>query len=373
MIVGINIFDLIIILGAIQGVIFAIYLWFKPLQNKKASLFLSLFILGFAASSIYYALETIGIRGHGINIWDFSLFYSSLLILPSFYLFIQYLIDPDRQFGMWDKLLFVPYAFQVFIQLWGSFWLIKDNDYLIGHLYILYKLYDVFDLVTLIMSMTLLVLSIIKIRKYDRSLQNNYAEIEDYSLSWINKLLIFLIGVWVLFALPTVYELVTEHRLMNIYYPMWIGSSILIYWIGYSTFFKRRTITPQLFDQQDKEDETKLSSNTKAYHQKLLQLMVDEQPYLDQDLNLKALADKIQLSSGYLSQIINEYEGKNFFEFVNAYRVASVKEKIIDPKYDHLNLLGIAFESGFKSKSTFNLVFKKMTGQTPTGYKKAVS
>jgi len=59
-----------------------------------------------------------------------------------------------------------------------------------------------------------------------------------------------------------------------------------------------------------------------------------------------------------------------FFEFINQYRVNEVKAKITDPAYENLSLLGIAFESGFNTKSAFNRVFKKITGFTPGEYKK---
>lgn len=371
MLEGINILDLIIILGAIQGVIFSVYLWLRPLKSNKASRFLSLFILGFAASSIYYILEAIGLR-RNLNIWSFSLFYSSLLILPSFYLFIKYLINPDRKFGLWDKLIFLPYALQFLLQLYGSFWVLKDHDYVIENQFSFYKAFDFIDLLALLLSVSLLILSVIDIRKYDKRLQNNYAEIEDYSLSWLNRLMIFILIVWILFAIPLVYELFTGYSPLSIYYPLWISSSILIYWIGYSTFFRQESGGAILYDQESPTEIGSLSTNTKAYHKQLITLMDEDKPYLDQDLNLKALADKLQLSSGYLSQIINKYEKMNFFEFVNGYRVEAVKEKIVDPEYSHLNLLGIGYESGFKSKSTFNLVFKKKTGMTPSAYKKSL-
>ena len=155
------------------------------------------------------------------------------------------------------------------------------------------------------------------------------------------------------------------------YYPLWIASSALIYWIGYSTFFRRKTIAPEIFVHPTGQENSKLSDNTRRYHDRLINLMKEKKPYLDQELNLKKLAIQMDLSSGYLSQIINEYEGKNFFEFINTYRVEEVKEKISNPKFDHFSLLGIAYESGFKSKSTFNLSFKKITGTTPTAYKKS--
>ncbi|MEL6256529.1 MAG: helix-turn-helix domain-containing protein [Bacteroidota bacterium] len=81
----------------------------------------------------------------------------------------------------------------------------------------------------------------------------------------------------------------------------------------------------------------------------------------------------MKLSNGYLSQIINQKEGKNFFDFINGYRVEEVKRNLADPNFDHFSILGIGLEAGFKSKSTFNAVFKKMTGHTPTAYKKLLT
>lgn len=366
----VNILDLVIILGAIQGGIFAAYLWINPLKNKKASIFLSIFILAFAANCIYYTLDTIGWRGH-LNVWDFSPFYCPLLIIGSFHFFIHYLIDPNRKLSVWDKLIFLPAIIQIVFQLGGLITVNLNRELILECQNWLYKFYDLFDIITLLLGLLLLGATIKRIRSYEKSLENNYSEIEEFSLRWLNHTLFFLLGIWVLFAIPNLNELITGYSPMNMYYPMWIATSVLIYWIGYSTYFRRKTIVLEIFDNEATKETTKLSSNTKIYHEQLISLMDDEQPYLNQDLNLKMLADKLELSSGYLSQIINQYENKSFFDFVNTYRVASVKEKIGNPDYDHLNLLGIAYESGFKSKSTFNLVFKKITGLTPTAFKKS--
>ena len=372
MIQGINVLDLIIILGAIQGILFSLYLWFRPFNNRRASLFLSLFILGFALSSIYYTLETIGVRGF-LNIWDFSPLYCPLLIVGSLYLFVRALLSPSSKINLLGWLLLGFAALQTCWQLWGTYWSLTDRDVLFNKQQFIFKVYNGFDLLLLILSIVVFVISIRSIFKFDKTLQNNYAEIGDFSLQWLNRLFFFLFGIWILFALPTGYELITGHTPFNVYYPMWIATSILIYWIGYSTYINAPAAQPAIYHIENSEPEKKLSDNTKSYHEKLILLMQDQQVYLDQDLNLKTLADKLGLSNGYLSQIINQYESKNFFEFVNGYRVEAVKEKITDPKYDHLNLLGIAYESGFKSKSTFNLVFKKLTGLTPSAYKKSIS
>ncbi len=94
-----------------------------------------------------------------------------------------------------------------------------------------------------------------------------------------------------------------------------------------------------------------------------------ERPYLDPDLTLPRLAKSLNVPLHHLSQVINEVYGQNFFEFINKYRVEEVKNKIVDPKFDKYSLLGIAFESGFNSKSAFNRVFKKFTGTTPSEFR----
>ena len=61
----------------------------------------------------------------------------------------------------------------------------------------------------------------------------------------------------------------------------------------------------------------------------------------------------------------------NFNELINTYRIQAVKERLIDPGYSHLSILGIAFESGFNSKATFNRAFKQFTQQTPSEFLKS--
>ncbi|SMO40481.1 transcriptional regulator, AraC family [Saccharicrinis carchari] len=94
-----------------------------------------------------------------------------------------------------------------------------------------------------------------------------------------------------------------------------------------------------------------------------------ERPYLEPDLTLPKLAKSLNVPHHHLSQVINEVYGQNFFDFINKYRVEEVKNKIVDPQFDNYSLLGIAFESGFNSKSAFNRVFKKFTGKTPSEFR----
>ncbi len=95
-----------------------------------------------------------------------------------------------------------------------------------------------------------------------------------------------------------------------------------------------------------------------------------EKPYLDQTLRLAQLAQSISVNSNVLSVVINEGIKKNFNDFVNEYRVNEFVNRLGSREYDNVILLGIAYDSGFNSKSTFNSMFKKFTGYTPLHYKK---
>lgn len=102
-----------------------------------------------------------------------------------------------------------------------------------------------------------------------------------------------------------------------------------------------------------------------------LRLLVESETlYLDPNLSLRNVADKLNTNTKYLSQVVNHQSGHNFQHFVNAYRVHAVKERIQDKAHLHLTLYGIARQCGFKNKSTFYKVFKEITGSTPREYMK---
>jgi AraC-like DNA-binding protein len=104
---------------------------------------------------------------------------------------------------------------------------------------------------------------------------------------------------------------------------------------------------------------------------RLLELMEIEKPYLNSELNLVKLAEQMNLSTHQLSYLINNAFGENFFNFINRHRVQKAKELLKNPEYDHFNVLVIAYESGFNSKTSFNNTFKRMTKCTPTEYRKS--
>ncbi len=102
-------------------------------------------------------------------------------------------------------------------------------------------------------------------------------------------------------------------------------------------------------------------------NEKLIELLAKEKYYLEADLSLQKLAELLDTRPNYLSQVINTKHNCNFREFINAYRIIEAKELLKDT---YLKIEAVAYDSGFNSLSTFNAAFKKVTGITPSQYRK---
>lgn len=110
-----------------------------------------------------------------------------------------------------------------------------------------------------------------------------------------------------------------------------------------------------------------------VFTNKLLNHLSETAPYVDPSLSLRLLADQIGIHPNQLSWLLNEHIGKSFNEFINAYRIDKFKELAKDPKNSHVTIIGMAYDSGFNSKTVFNTYFKKDTGLTPKQYLKEQS
>jgi len=104
---------------------------------------------------------------------------------------------------------------------------------------------------------------------------------------------------------------------------------------------------------------------------KLNKHMEEEKPYLNAELTLYDLALQINLSKNELTDLLNIHIGKNFFSYVNDFRLKAVIKRLENPDYDHYTIIAIAYDCGFNSKSTFNNLFKQFSGLTPSEYKKS--
>jgi adenylate cyclase len=97
----------------------------------------------------------------------------------------------------------------------------------------------------------------------------------------------------------------------------------------------------------------------------LLNHIAENKPYLESNLSLRTLADQVDIHPNQLSWLLNESLGKNFNEFINHYRIENFKKLSNDPKNSKYTILGLAYDSGFNSKTVFNTYFKKDTGLSP--------
>lgn len=108
----------------------------------------------------------------------------------------------------------------------------------------------------------------------------------------------------------------------------------------------------------------------KKYSHQIQALVEEERLFLDPNLRLLNLADKMRLKPSEVSEVLNRGLRTSFYEWIGSFRVEEAKRRLLDPKYQHLNILGIALDCGFNSKSSFAEIFRKKTHQTPSEYRK---
>lgn len=140
--------------------------------------------------------------------------------------------------------------------------------------------------------------------------------------------------------------------------------------------------TPQFFVINDQENQGSLNHSKEKAHsdsgtidqatralmfEELKQHLEQELSYRNSELSLASLADSVGISPHHLSEVLNQHAGQNFNQFINAYRIKEVCEKLNSPS--SLKVLDVAMQAGFSSKSTFNTIFKKFMGLTPTQYR----
>ncbi len=144
-----------------------------------------------------------------------------------------------------------------------------------------------------------------------------------------------------------------------------------IYFLSFSILIDPKTfIRIRKGDSKAKYARSSLDPDQGAiYLYRMRSYLEKEKPYLERKLNLNELAEVIGLSTNQLSQLINEQLGQSFNDLMNEYRLEVFKEKLLDPSQSHKTMLALAFESGFQSKASFNRVFKKMEGISPSQYR----
>ncbi|PKP38368.1 MAG: AraC family transcriptional regulator [Bacteroidetes bacterium HGW-Bacteroidetes-15] len=307
----------------------------------------------------------------------------SLLLLhgPFLYLYISTLVAHKQGFKNIDFIHFVPFfIFNCYLLVVSFFPDISEQirlDHVSSHVHPP-LLFVFFLIITALSGPTYFLLSIRLFRQLDINIFNNFSSSENIDLDWLRKLVYIFGTIWTaLIVIATIHHVFQLFSMSFCTDGLTLSLSVFIILVGYYGLKQKEifidthnNIQSSIPESNQKYAGSSLKDrDVKLHIEKLNQYMVAEKPYLNPDLTLSQLANELEIPSHHLSQIINEHFNINFFDFINRFRVEDVKTKMFDPKYSHYSLLGIAFESGFNSKSAFNRIFKKFTGKTPSLYK----
>lgn len=221
--------------------------------------------------------------------------------------------------------------------------------------------------------------------RYRKRLEENFSTHDEINLGWLRRLLFGVMAAWLAALAQFSLELVGVGPGNADVSPVSLVLVVVVYLIGILGLRQPEVFWPppaaggppegkpdrQADESGEKYRKSGLDTQAAtALEDDLLETMEKEKPHLDSGLTLQQLADRLGWSSHNLSEVINGRLGATFHDFVNGYRVEEAKRKLLDPNRAHQTVLAVALDSGFRSKSTFNKIFKRFTGLTPSVFRR---
>jgi AraC-like DNA-binding protein len=297
------------------------------------------------------------------------------------YLYVRFMTNPHRKFNWLALLHFIPFVvFFVVSVIFRSEPLVRDlrsffePDRLIS-LRIVYG--TCFFLSITVYS----VLAFIEIKRHQDNLKNLVSYTSGViTLNWLKIISIsFYAAYFILFILGGL-NMIGNFIPFDPYFV--IFGFIAIFSFVYSFYGIKQ---PVIFgeelkpDYDDKKDPEKYAKSglrekqAREYLKKLILYVEEKKPFLERNLSINDLSLLTDIPRHHITQILNENYKRNFFTFINEYRVKEVIERFSDPKYYNYTILAIAFDAGFNSKATFNSIFKSQTGSTPSEFREKLT
>jgi AraC-like DNA-binding protein len=389
-------------LAAAQGIFLAVLLVGRGV-NQVANRYLSLLMVVFSVDllSAAYFLEGLDATWpHLIGI-DVSI---GVLYGPLLYLYARALTESRRSYNLRDFKHFIPFVFVSAILL--PFYLQT------GDAKLLYRAApgasEWFSIMSaigygkLIYSLVYILLVFGLLRRHRRRIREEYSTLGKVNLAWLTRMMYGGLLVWGIAAAAQVlwtWNSPGDGPVEGFGEYISVASALFVYPIGYlglrqAEIFRGAARRPEEFVtihdgslmviDEKTEPESPDLSQPESYsqsgltddrrdriHAQLTSVMEDEKPFRDSGLTLQQLSDVAGLMPHHVSEALNQSAGQNFYEFVNRYRVEEAKALLSDVEYLNYTVLAIGMDAGFNSKSTFNAAFKKITGQTPSAFKKA--
>ncbi|MGI9551865.1 MAG: helix-turn-helix domain-containing protein [Aurantibacter sp.] len=358
----VNLVQLLVITSIANSLLYALLILFKK-ENRNANYFLALLLISLSLTFTPYLLNSELFNKHLWLSWmPFSLSY---WIGPSLYFYIKSLTNPHFRFSrhhLWHfSLIILNYLHSIYHLI------VTD-----GFPYPFFHYAAEFLEFAVIFSILIYAhLSYKELSNYNQSILNQLSTIEHLHLQWIKNLIKVLVVLFSSIALYLIFSNeVLEKRFPGGVFVTYKNAflilyAIVMYWLSIGGYRQTQTINnPINLARSEKTGSTNDLLNT------FLHEMAQEKYYLDSLLSLKSLSKQIGLSEKEISTILNSTLNKNFYTFINEYRVEEVKRKLANKKNDHLKIISLAYDSGFNSKATFHRIFKQFTGLSPREYRK---
>lgn len=337
----------------------SLFLWIAPKENQFANRWLAILMVVVALWIIRVLVADIDLAKNNplLNLMPLQF---SMALGPLIYFYIRQITRSEYIFRRKDFLHFVPLLYELSIQEFAAIQNMKAGQ----------TIYHTFSFVVPLFAflsfMIYLYLCRLQINHYYRKKEFNGGDRYRNELLWLDRSVNKLAVLWLLWIPFTAVDYFHYHYELSVqhYYPLYLLLISMIIWIAARIHLKTETVmtvnvaVKQLLpaDLKQKGSWLKMEVKEKGY-------------YRDAELSLSSLAEKLGLHTHELSRIINTVFKKSFNDFINEYRVREVALKMQDSSYDHITLLGLAYESGFNSQSSFHRVFKQFTGKTPLEYK----
>jgi len=304
--------------------------------------------------------------------FDFTIIPSSFFLFnPAFYLYAKSLTNKKFELKWVQLLHLVPY---VFFEIGNHYYNPNfhiDNFFIPDHNLWLRLLFAIAFLVSLFAYN---ILSIISVHKHRINLKNEFSNItQNHRLSW----LLFIVISYSVFVLTAtslglfgfIFKDFEASTIYNYSATLVLTVVLGFYGIRQDEIYKRKE-TKYNKETDSRYTKSKLTTNQKQEIESLLlSYFRKEKPFLNPELNMQLLSEKLNIPKYQITEVLNTIIGKNFFQFVNEFRVKEVKQRLSSTNNDIFSIEAIAYDCGFSSKSSFFSVFKNLTGQTPMQFK----
>jgi len=299
---------------------------------------------------------------------------SFLLFNPALYLYTCSLTKPNFKLKWIQLLHLAPY---IFFKM--TAWVIKEPQsfdiYFQSDKTLWFRL--LFGICGIISWSVYLALTGVILTRHRRLVQNEFSTIDMFKkIGWI----LFVVVFYIMYCFSVFFWGLFNVIFLNTLSVTIFNYSVLLFFVYIFGFYglKQRDIFRHVEKENGKEGNGKPTTQllnkevSGKIEQKLFLYFEKEKPYINPDFNMTLLSEKLNIPKHHLTEVLNGKLGKNFFQFVNEYRIEEVKKSLSNPK-NLYSIEAIGYECGFNSKSTFFSVFKSMTGKTPMEYKNQIT